>query len=77
MQQYCYLRAEARNSRLGSENISLSLKNMNQITPGQRYEIAVLKQQDCLNVKISHILDKNKSTIGREFKRNSDLRNGI
>jgi len=49
---------------------------MKQITLGQRYEIAVLKQQNYSNIRIAEVVGFNKSTIGRELKRNADLRNG-
>ena len=49
---------------------------MGQITLEQRYEIAALKKLGKSNVYISEQIGKDKSTIGRELKRNCDNRDG-
>jgi IS30 family transposase len=43
----------------------------------QRYEIELLRNQNYSMTKIAEIIGKNKSTISREIKRNSDQRNGV
>ena len=43
----------------------------------QRYEIELLRNQKYSMTKIAEIIGKNKSTISREIKRNSDQRNGV
>jgi transposase, IS30 family len=47
------------------------------LTPGQRYEIGILKTKGYSQAEIGKSIGKDKSTICREFKRNSDLRNGV
>ena len=43
----------------------------------QRYEIELLRNQNYSITKIAEIIGKDKSTISREIKRNSDQRNGV
>jgi transposase, IS30 family len=50
---------------------------MGQLTLGQRYEIGILKSKGYTQTEIGKSIGKSKSTICREFKRNSDLRNGV
>jgi transposase, IS30 family len=49
---------------------------MEHLTLGQRYEIGILKTKGYSLAEIGRTIGKNKSTISREIKRNSDLRNG-
>jgi IS30 family transposase len=49
---------------------------MEHLTLGQRYEIGILKTKGYSQTEIGRTIGKNKSTISRELKRNSDLRNG-
>jgi transposase, IS30 family len=49
---------------------------MEHLTLGQRYEIGILKTKGYSLAEIGRTIGKNKSTISREFTRNSDLRNG-
>jgi transposase, IS30 family len=49
---------------------------MKHLTLGQRYEIGILKTKGYSQTEIGNAIGKSKSTICREFKRNSDLRNG-
>jgi transposase, IS30 family len=50
---------------------------MEHLTLGQRYEIGILNSKGYSQTEIGRSIGKHKSTICREFKRNSDLRNGI
>ncbi|MBP6387188.1 MAG: helix-turn-helix domain-containing protein [Pseudarcicella sp.] len=43
----------------------------------QRYEIELLHSQNYSMTKIAEIIGKDKSTVSREIKRNSDKRNGV
>jgi transposase, IS30 family len=42
-----------------------------QITREERYTLAVLRKQGYSNAQIAHALDRHRSTIGREIRRNS------
>ncbi|REG74741.1 IS30 family transposase [Algoriphagus antarcticus] len=48
---------------------------MSQLTLAERYEISAFKKQGLSNSKIAELLDRAKSTIGRELTRNADGRN--
>ena len=50
---------------------------MAHLTKEQRYTIEVSKAQNMKNSEIAILIGKDKSTIGRELKRNSDKRNGV
>lgn len=50
---------------------------MGHLTLGQRYEIGILKTNGHSQTQIANAIGKNKSTICRELKRNSDSRSGI
>lgn len=50
---------------------------MEHLTLGQRYEIGILNSKGYSQTEIGRSIGKHKSTICREFKRNSDLRNGV
>ncbi len=54
-----------------------SKKTMEHLTLGQRYEIGILKSKGYSQTEIGKSIGKNKSTISRELRRNSDLRNGV
>ncbi len=49
---------------------------MTQLTLGERYEISILHQQGVSKAAIGRKLGRDRSTISREIKRNSDGRNG-
>jgi len=49
---------------------------MKHLTREQRYTICKLKNTDHTNKYIADILGVDKSTVGRELKRNSDKRSG-
>lgn len=49
---------------------------MRHLTVGQRYEIAALKKANHTQSEIAQILNRDKSVISREIKRNSDQRSG-
>lgn len=49
---------------------------MSQLTAEQRYTIQVLLKENYKKKQIALILGKHPSSIGREIKRNADLRNG-
>jgi len=49
---------------------------MTHLTLGERYEISILNGQGRSNAEIARALGRNRSTIGRELKRNADGRNG-
>lgn len=42
-----------------------------QITPAERYTLSVLRKQGLSNAEIARMLDRHRSTIGRELRRNS------
>jgi len=48
---------------------------MSHLTLAERYEISVLKKQGFSNSRVATELSRDKSTIGRELKRNADSRN--
>ena len=50
---------------------------MKHITEQQRYTISAMKKQGYSNTEIAKVIGKDKATIGRELKRNSDKRNGV
>lgn len=49
---------------------------MSHVTVTQRYTIEVMLTIGCTKTEIAEAIGKDKSTIGREIKRNCDLRNG-
>ena len=49
---------------------------MSHLTLSQRYEISILNQEKLSISSIAERIGKNKSTVYRELKRNSDARNG-
>lgn len=49
---------------------------MSHLTQEQRYTIAVMSKQGYSQKSIADIIEKDKSVISRELKRNSDIRNG-
>lgn len=50
---------------------------MKHITEQQRYTISAMKKHGYSNTEIAKIIGKNKSSVGRELKRNSDKRDGV
>lgn len=49
---------------------------MSHLTKAQRYEIFAMHKQGFTNTKIAEAIGKDKSTVGRELKRNCDKRSG-
>ncbi len=49
---------------------------MSQLTQEQRYTIEVLKKENYKQTTIAKIINKDKSVVSRELKRNKDVRNG-
>lgn len=49
---------------------------MKHLTLGQRYEIATLRSQNFIQIKIAEIIGRDRSVVCRELSRNSDQRNG-
>jgi IS30 family transposase len=49
---------------------------MTHLTLAERYEISILSRQGHSKAEIGRQLDRDRSTIGRELKRNTDGRNG-
>lgn len=47
-----------------------------QITPGERYTLGLLRKQGFSNAQMARIMDRHRSTIGRELARNSCLYDG-
>jgi len=47
-----------------------------QITPGERYTLGVLRKQGFSNAEMARMTGRHRSTIGREFARNSCLYDG-
>ena len=50
---------------------------MKHLTKEQRYTISVMLQKGYSQKEIAKAIDKDKSTISREIKRNRDKRNGV
>ena len=48
-----------------------------QITPEQRYTLGVLRKQGCSDAEIARLMGRHRSTIGREFRRNSTRHDGF
>ena len=53
-----------------------NFKTMKHLTLAQRYEIEILRRQYISNSNIADTIGVHKSSISREIKRNSDMRNG-
>ena len=47
-----------------------------QITPAERYTLGVLRKQGFTNAEMARALDRHRSTIGREFRRNCAKHDG-
>jgi IS30 family transposase len=47
------------------------MKKYHQLTSGERYELAALRRQGLSNAEIARALGRHRSTIGREFARNT------
>lgn len=47
-----------------------------QITPAERYTLGVLRSEGFSNAEMARMLDRHRSTIGREFKRNCARHDG-
>jgi transposase, IS30 family len=47
-----------------------------QITPDERYTLAVLRKQGCSDAEMARLLGRHRSTIGREFRRNATRHDG-
>ncbi len=52
-------------------------KNRSHLTLSQRYEIAILNEQNLPKSVIAETIGKNTSTIYRELRRNSEGRSGL
>ncbi len=50
---------------------------MKHLTLEQRYTISVMKKQNYKQIEIALVIEKDKSIVSRELKRNCDKRNGI
>jgi transposase, IS30 family len=50
--------------------------NMNHLTQEQRYTISVMREQGYSQKDIAKAIQKDKSTVSRELRRNCDMRNG-
>lgn len=50
---------------------------MSHVTEGQRYAIESMLKQGYTQKEISIVIEKDKSVVSREIKRNKDQRNGI
>ncbi len=58
------------------DHICLSMKNYNQLTSPQRYEIGVMLAEGLNRSAIAERLSVSVSTVSRELIRNSDQRSG-
>ena len=47
-----------------------------QLSPEERYMLAALRRQGCNNAQIARPLGRNRSTVGRELRRNSTRSDG-
>lgn len=55
----------------------LKLSIMSHLTVSQRYTICVMKKQGYKQIEIAKAIDRDKSVVSRELKRNRDKRSGV